>query len=399
MIRILNLLLLLFAYFSTNSQSLTTKRYFKDIKQFGEPPMKFVNKCLSNYKLLVFDDALHSAYEPFVFYNQLITDSSLSKKFNYIFLEVINTTSQPLIDSFLNNKTLDSSILIKVFQEDYTAFGWRYQTYLDLFKTVWQHNNKLPDSLRIKIIGVNPPIYWEAIHTWNDYELFQNSLKSRDYFMYLEILEKMGNFNGNKKGIFLCNTRHAYKGIMNSNGKLYWNTTTFFNQLNPGKTFSIRIHNATLSVENVNKYPSNAKKSTDGLDDAVYKWVKMDKGRWDSAFSMNFNEPIALPLKNTSFGQTAYIGNLMLNVKRGTTIQDAYDALIFLSPLNQLHFSATMGYIFTPQFKRETERRLRLLEGDNYENYLKENNAVDFEDFCTKNFKYFPISENKLIRE
>lgn len=393
------LLALLAGRFTTDAQSSIAENYFRDIKRFGEDPLVFVNKCLRSHQLLVFDDALHPAYEPFAFYNQLINDPSFSRKLNYIFLEATNTNNQPLIDSFLNGKIADSTILIKLFQDDYTGMGWRYQTYLDLFKTVHQHNRDLPDSLKIKIVGVSPPIYWEAIHTWKDYELFQGTLKSRDYFMYLEIVEKMENFKGNKSGIFLCNTRHAYKNIRNHNGELYWNTTTFFSQRNPGKTYSIRIHNVTLAIDKKKETSSAARKSTDGLNETVYKWIKMDNGHWDAAFEMNFNRPVALPFKNTIFGKTAYVGNHMLNVEKGTTMMDAYDALIFLAPLTQLHFSAEMSYIYTPQFKPELERRVRLLHGDKYMNYLEKNSAVNFDEFYRKNFEYIPISDNKLIEE
>jgi hypothetical protein len=115
MIRNLFLWLPLTIAFSIHAQQFTPKDYFKDINQYGQDPVKFANACLSNYDLLVFDDALHSAYEPFVFYNQLINTSSVSQKFNYLFLEVISTTAQPLVDSFLNNPAKDSTILIKAF--------------------------------------------------------------------------------------------------------------------------------------------------------------------------------------------------------------------------------------------------------------------------------------------
>jgi hypothetical protein len=384
---------------SAKTQSTSVKQYLTDIKQYGQDPVEFVSNNLVKYDLLVFDDALHSAYEPFVFYNQLINNPAVSRKINFIFLEVIATTSQPQIDSFLNSKTQDSSILLKAFQNDYTGMGWRYQTYLDLFNTVWQHNKQVPDSLKIKIIGVNQPVYWEAIHTWQDYELFQNSLKARDYFMYLEILDKMKYFYSHKKGIFLCNTRHAYKKIKNANGELYWNTNTFFNQLNPGKTCSIRIHNATLSIESIKKTVPGSRKSTEGLSETNYKWVKMDNGRWDTAFTMNTNKPVAIPLTNTVFGKTIYVGNHMLNVQKGTTMEDAYDAVIFLAPITQLHFSAEMDYIYTPPFKPELERRLKLLKGDAYDKFLKENNATDFEAFYKKNLSYVPITANTLIKE
>lgn len=384
--------MLLLIYASINAQSSLTNNYFRDIKQYGEEPVQFVNKYLSKYDLLIFDDALHSAYEPFAFYNNLITDPAVSKNINFIFLEVIGTTSQPLIDSFLKNGTSDSTILIKIFQDDYTGMGWRYQTYLDLFKRVWQHNKGLADSQQIKIVAVNPPVYWEAIHSKQDYELFQNTLKSRDYFMYLEISERMEDFVGQKKGIFLCNTRHAYNNVKNLNGDLYWNTATFFRQRNPGKTASIRIHNVALSIERKQKTSSDE-------SEISYKWTEMNNGTWDSAFALNLNRPVALSLKNTFFGRTNYIGNHMLNVEKGTTMADAYDALIFLAPLKQLHFSAKMSYLYTAQFQFELKRRLKLLEGSNYENYLKQNNAENFEEFYKNNFKYTPITENRLMKE
>jgi len=380
-----------------NAQTSNVDNYLKDLKTYGQDPIDFVNNALSKNDLIVFDDALHSAYEPFVFYNQLISSKSLSGKINFIFLEAINTTAQPAIDRFLNSKTKDSTILIKAFQDDYSGMGWRYQTYLDLFSKVWEHNQVVPDFLKIKVIAVNPPIYWEAIHTWKDYELFQNTLKSRDYFMYLEILNNMDGFTSGKKGIFLTNTRHAYKNIRNSKGKLYWNTTTFFDQWNPGKVYSIRIHNVTLSIDSVKD--TAKRKSTDGLSEMVYNWIKMDNGDWDSAFALNDNKPVAVPFKNTKFGSTTYVGNHMLNVAPKTRMYDAYDALIFLAPMTNLHFSAEFNYIYTPEFKPELERRLRLLKGNDFEEFLRKNNATTFEEYFKNGFEYVPITKNNLLNE
>ena len=114
---------------------------------------------------------------------------------------------------------------------------------------------------------------------------------------------------------------------------------------------------------------------------------------------MNANKPITITLTNTVFDQTPYIGNHMLNVQKGTTMEDAYDAIIFLAPLTQLHFSAEMDYIYTPAFKPELERRLKLLKGDAYDKFLKENNATGFESFYKKNFSYIPVTANTLLNE
>ncbi len=378
-------------------QSKAVVNYYNDIEKYGQEPTEYVAHLLNQYDLIVFDDGLHSAFEPFVFFDQLINSRDLSGKINYIFLETISTTTQPLIDRFLNAGTRDTSILIKVFQDDYTGIGWRFQTYLDLFKTVWEHNQGLPDTLKIKIIGVNPPIYWEAIHTWKDYEIFQSSLKSRDYFLYLEILQGMKGFSSGEKGLFVTNTRHAYKNIKDSAGRLYWNTTTFFNQRNPGKVFSIRMHNVMLSIESVKK-TTTGRKSTDGLSELVYRWIRMDNGRWDSAFAMNGNKPVAIPFKNTAFGQTPYPVNQMTDIATGTCMADAYDALIFLAPLTDMHFSAEFNYIYTPAFKPELERRLRLLQAD-FDAFLKKNGASSFDEYYEQISQYIPVSKNTLIGE
>lgn len=390
----------LFIFFIVNiivmAQSPAVRHYMKDLNDYGQEPIDFVAKALNKNDLIIFDDALHSAYEPFVFYNTLITSNSLSGKINFVFLETLSTTAQPAIDSFLNASVKDSTLLMKAFQDDYTGMGWRFQTYLDLFSTVWKHNQLLPDSLKIKIIGVSPPVYWEAIHTQQDYELFQNSLQSRDYFMYQEILNAMEGFVKDKKGLFLTNTRHAYKNIRNSSGKLYWNTTTFFNQWNPGKALSVRIHNVTLSIEAVK---NTTKKSSGELNEMVYRWIRMDSGRWDSAFVKYDNKPVALALKNTRFGNTSYVGNLMLNVAPHTTMHDAYDVILFLAPLSNLHLSAQFDYIYTAPFKSELERRLRLLNEPDFLGFLKRNSSTTFEEYFKNEFTYVPVRKNALLKD
>lgn len=389
-------LILLCVCSSAFSQNNRLNNYSNDIAKYGQNPLQFVRNVITKHDLLIFDDALHAAYEPFVFYNQLILDTVLSKKINFVFLEVMSTSSQPAIDSFYKSNLMDTTILIKAFQDDYTGYGWRYQTYIDLLKTVWLQNKLLPNSHKIKVVCVDPPIYWEAIHSKQDYDIFDNSLKARDYSMYLEIVDAMEAFKKNKKALFITNTRHAYKNIRNRDGEKYWNTATFFNQFYPNKTYSIRIHNATLIIQQSKK---TNKDSVSSASEIIYKWAKIDEGLWDSAFALNKNKPVAIPFNNTWFGKTAYVGNHMLNVAAGTRMYDAYDALIFLAPINKLHLSAHFNFIYTQAFKLELERRLRLLNGNDFESMLKEENAATFDEFFSKISQYVPIMPNNYIKD
>ena len=199
--------------------------------------MNFVNNLLDYVDLLVFDDALHLAKEPFDFYQKLIRNDQFKRKVKYIFIEVFSITSQPHIDKYFNSLIKDNTILLPVLQNDYSGYGWRYKTYLDLLGTIWDVNSQLSESEKIQVICVDQPIYWNGIQTRKDYDLFQQSLVGRDYFMYKIISQTLDNFKSDRKGVFLTNTRHAYKGIKKTNGEFYWNTGTFLHQWHPKKSY------------------------------------------------------------------------------------------------------------------------------------------------------------------
>lgn len=352
--------------------------YVAVIREQGQDPIKFIQSALKSRDLLIFDDAIHSAQEPFDFYQQLLQDPEIQKSVRYIFIEVFSTADQPRLDAYFNASTRDNNLLSKVFQDDYGGYGWKYQTYLDLLSTIWEINSKLPPEARLQVIGVSQPVYWEAIHTRQDYDLFQDSLSARDYYIYRTIREKMEHFKSGKKGVFLTNTRHAYKHLKNAEGKLHWNTATFFNEWDPGKTLSVRFHNVVLSIQPATKKAEQ--RTAQGLEEFDYKWVRLDNGAWDDAFSKAGNRPVAISLNGNTFGLTPYVGNLMLDASPGQTMADVYDAIIFLKPLEELHLSAQFNFIFTPEFKTELKRRILLMEGSHLDAFLKENGCKDIDE-------------------
>ncbi|MEJ2363699.1 MAG: hypothetical protein P8017_03295, partial [Deltaproteobacteria bacterium] len=64
------------------------------------------------------------------------------------------------------------------------------------------------------------------------------------------------------------------------------------------------------------------------------KWDRIGNGIWDSAFKAHGYKPVAFTLKDNVFGQESYVGNHMLNAWPDQTMYDAYDALIFIGPLD-----------------------------------------------------------------
>lgn len=387
-------LLMLFSltnYLATNCQdSQKLDGYVKSLREKGTEPVKFVLNVLDTHDLILFDDANHSAAEPFKFYQKLISDSSFQIKVRYIFIEAFSMSKQHDIDLYLNSETEDRTQLYPAFQDDFSGTGWNYQTYFDLMHTIYIVNKNLPIDNRFKVIGVSCPTYWAAVNTYEDVKLFRKSLISFDYTMYATILHTLDEFHAKRKGIFLTNTRHAYKGIKDSQGNLYWNCGTFFCQWNPGRTYSIRFHNAALYID-YEVANSDKPKTTEGMENIRYRWVKMANGIWDKAFSENGNVPVAISLEDTPFGKEKYVGNHMLDVQNGQTMGDAYDAIIFLAPLEELHRSALTGEIYTDSFKQEIERRMRILyTPDELNGILKDDSVLSIGEYIEKEFKSEP---------
>ena len=218
------------------------------LREQGREPVAFVAEALGRHDLLIFDDALHNAREPWDFYVQLLRDARVRGQIRFVFVEVLPTTEQPAIDAFLASDDGDVSRLARAFQDDYSGYGWRYETCLDLLRAVRETNRSLPEAERIRVVGVNPPIYWEALHGRQDYDLFMDTLATRDYAMYTAILSASDDFRKGK-GLFLTNTRHAYPRLRDRTGRPMWNTAAFFHEWNPGRTMSLRVHNLTLRVE------------------------------------------------------------------------------------------------------------------------------------------------------
>ena len=65
----------------------------------------------------------------------------------------------------------------------------------------------------------------------------------------------------------------------------------------------------------------------------------------------------------------------MLNVLSGQAMYDAYDAVIFLKPLEDMHKTAKVDFIYTQEFKKELKRRYKLIFSD--EQIAKELNDYD----------------------
>ncbi|HAS42474.1 MAG TPA: hypothetical protein DCS93_18490 [Microscillaceae bacterium] len=370
--------------------------YYQVLKTQGKSPIDFMREKISRYDLLIFDDALHPAQEPFDFYQQLIRDAVFGQKLHYVFLEILPVTAQRHLDAFLNAPTKNHQLLYPAFQQTFDGYASNYKTYFDLLEAVWEVNQQLPDSDKIRVMGTDIPLLWAGIEYKTDWQNFRKTLKGRDYNLYRVILDAMKGFKQGKKGIFLTNTRHAYKGVRNKQGDFHWNCGTFFAQNHPGKTYAIRIHNISLDIY---KQVKKEAQTAQGLDRVKYRWIRMEQGIWDAAFEALGEKPVTISLKGNVFGKAAYLGNHSLTAREGQTMFDAYDALVMLKPLEQLHFSGRVGAVYTLDFQQEMIRRLKVLNNPTeIKALLKQHNMASLKAYVKSLAKDAPAKPNPLIK-
>lgn len=335
--------------------------YLEALAKHGRPPLEYVLGALDRHNLLLFDDARHTAVEPFEFYRQLVESAEFRNRCKSIFVEAFLINRQEEIDAYLSSAPENLELLYRALRDDYSGTGWSLATYLDLMRTIYRINQVLAPEKRLRVVAVSNPVCWRCLNSRADVELMRKALAGRDYLMYRIILAELDDFQSGRKGIFLTNTRHAYKGIKNRSGRYYWNTGTFFHQWHPGKTTSIRFHNVSLRIDRRREVDPQTSETAQGLERVDYGWVRPGDGLWDSAFRAHGDRPVALSLEATPFGSEPYIGNHMLDAAAGQTLADAYDAVIFLAPLDKLRSSATFDALYTAEFRAEVERRYRLL--------------------------------------
>jgi len=362
-----------------------------ELDRHGEEPVRFVLERLEAADLILFDDGLHSAVEPFEFYVELVRNPEFRRRVDVVFLEVVAANQQPHLDAFLASG--DPAELLPAFRNDVSGTGGiGYRTYLELLSAIRAANLASPPEERLRVVAVSNPIDWDAITTRAEIARFLDSLADRDQDMYRAILDELDGFRSAKKGVFLTNTRHAYTGVRKSGGDFFWNTGTLFRRRHPGKSCSIRVHNVTLAIERAIADPSGPR-TAQGLENVRYHWARADSGRWDRAFAAHDDLPIAVTLPGTEFGRAPYVGNHQLEAAPNQTMADAYDALVFLAPLERLRQAAALPGLYASDFLPELARRYRLLRTeDELAAEMEEAGAGSVLELVSKTFVEWPES-------
>ncbi len=374
--------ILALASFPVWSDESHVDRLVQEIEQNGKPPLEFVLSALDDHYLLIFDDALHSAVEPWLFYEELVQQPGFRKRARHIFIEIVAVNDQSHLDAYFSTYPENRELYFPALQNVHIR-GWRYQTYADLFQTIHRVNAGLSEEERLIVHGVSTPSCWKEIESPADYAAQIGPAQlGRDNLMYSIIKDALHRLDGTERGIFLTNTRHAYTGLKDTEGDFYWNTATFFRQWHDNDaTLSIRFNAPFLNIiKSIEESEEVA--TSQGLERYEYGWTRAADGDWDRAFERGGGQPVALPLAGTAFGEAPYVGNRMHRAQSGQTMADVNDVVIHLLRLEEWRQSAVYSDIYTPGFQSEIVRRYRAAyHPSEIERMLARNGVESLEEF------------------
>lgn len=302
-----------------------TERYADFIRNHTKDPVDYIFDLFKTHDIVVISERMHPEYTQYEMIFKIIKDERFIKNVGNIFTECGSVSFQDTLNTYLQTKYNSEDELNRGtanLQRNSNAVWplWSNTNLFDLFKTVHQLNNKLPDSSKLNWYFTDLPVHWETM----THEKFQAAYSSpvRDSMMAVHVIEQYKNLiskQSRKKALVIMNTRHGYGLIRDNAGKKTKagndNATAYIMEAIPGKIANVMINTVSM------KY---------GV-----LLTPVQDGKWETAFSSLGNPETGFDFAGSPFGDDSFDA-AFFNIP-GTTYKDVFTGYIFYKPLSQ-HF-------------------------------------------------------------
>ncbi len=310
-------------------------------------PEAFILNMLASHKLVI-NGEYHRRKVSWDMLKRLINLPDFPDIAGCIFME-LPSYHQPLMDQFFNSETLDSDIIIKIFQDEQLN-GWRDRDEFEFLCELWEINRSLPQDKKIRVVLTDYQIPYSAITNREEAQ----ETEDRNSHMADVIVNTIAQSNDTRHNLFLVGCAHAYKskqpGIASApQGKEA--------ALTAGAQIAERLGNDNVFTIFQHVLPSD---NSGGNKSAIRG------GIFDLAFEKNGNRPVGFELANSPFGNEPFDGiyEIKYNLATGT-YADNFDGYLFLAPLKNEPKSIPLTEIFTDEFVAEMQRRASVLGMEN----------------------------------
>lgn len=279
---------------------------------------------------------------------RLISLPDFSETVGCVFME-LPSWHQSTMDKFMNNDTIDSNLIIQIFQDEQLN-GWWDRGEFEFLCQLWEINQSLSDDKKIKVILADYQVPYSKITNRQD----AKELEDRNTHMANIVVDTIKNSKDKRGNLFLVGCAHAYKS--NQSGI----ASAAFGQEN-GLTAGAQIAKA-LGDDNVFTVFQHVMCG----DNHGGNISAIRGGIFDKAFELNGNQPIGFKLANSPFGAEPFDGIYEIKYKTATgRFEDNFDGYLFLAPLSNEPKAVPLTEIFTDEFVAEMKRRADVMGYDN----------------------------------
>jgi hypothetical protein len=314
------------------------KPFVDFLRQEGADPQAFILKALAERSLVILGE-VHNRPRYWAFNTALVRSPEFSRRAGVIYLE-FPVNDQPLMDRFLAAPTNDPAPVVEMLR-DMFEMGWPDQPTVEFCQAVWEVNQTLPRSQRLRLVLVDMARPWREIQKREDWRKHE---VDRDAFMAENILRDLrGHRDDPRHALFIVGWKHARKDLTYPGGDAIksagWHLQT---ALGPAKVLTVFPHCPVMA----NRGDVNG---------------RLALGLFDSAFAALTNRPMVFPLNHGPFGELPF--DASMDFVTSDPYRAGFDAFLYLGPLEDEIMSPLVPGFYTDEYAREVDRRCRLMNG------------------------------------
>lgn len=301
-------------------------------------PLEFLLRVLATHRVVILGE-VHNRPRYWAFNAALARAPVFAESVGVIYLE-LPRNDQPLMDRFLASDSGDPAPVVEVLR-DLFELGWPDQPTVEFCQAIWAVNQALPKERRIRIVLVDMARPWKEIQKREDWRRYD---VDRNAFMAGEIERDLREHADDRRhALFIVGYLHAVKGVKYPGGAPFQSAGWHLGQkLGETNVFAVFPHSPVLA-------------NSGGVDG------RLALGLFETAFARLSNRPMAFPLDHGPFGEQLF--DASLDLITSDPYRAAFDAFLYLGPLESEIVSPLVHGFYTDEYAREVDRRCRLMNG------------------------------------
>ena len=346
------LLLIVSSNISVAQDCLDSKSYYRYIKDNGQPHLEYVlDKIRSHSVVAIGEDHWIDAHPQFLC--DLIAASAQDSTANIdvLAVEFGSERYQYLADSLIKSPVYREDLVFKILEYAPDDLGNPYKEYADVFKAVWENNQKKPESLRTRIVLLDPAYiqdYFDGkayVYTGSRDDNMFNIIRSHvirgsHIVFYAGISHTLARINGIRQGDYYYN----------------WPSAGFLlKSCYPQDVFIINLWGGLMG-------------SNGYIENSQTRWTLIAYGVMDKAFQKYGNKPVGFDLTddfpllrtetyfaNPTTKMSSY-GEKGSPYTKEQKLSDICDGIVFVKPVSEFNGMHLIN-IYDEEFIEKANKR------------------------------------------